>query len=322
MRPDQPYYLGSVSKIYTATLVMRLAEEGALSLDDPLGSWLPNFPRAAEISLRQLLNHTTGIKDFYSYIYFRPDRDEMVRLVTRSWTEAELLELAGRFGHWFEPGSDWAYSSANYFLLGVVVERASGRSLTATYRTHIYDPLGLQQTWLAWHEVALGSLPPGYMGSVPAWEHSAMFGELGATTRLDRSPVEWGAGGLAAPAAEALRFISGLMQGDLVSDTSLDAMRAFRPTPPLGVDGAGDLLEEVENGYGLGLVRRIRNGFTLVGHGGLFTGHTAGLWYVPECDAAISVYFNRGFVGQRELLDRVVESLADGSLDARCQSGA
>lgn len=313
---DQPFFLGSASKIYTAAVLMRLAEQGLLSIDDSLQRWLPDFPRAQEISLRQLLGHTSGLKDLYSYIYYRPDREEMVALVRRSWSEAELLELAGRFGHWFDPGTDWSYSSTNYYLLGVVIERASGLTLAEAYRLYIYSPLGINRTWLAWHEDGSSALTPGFMGPVEGWVHSEMFGSLGATTRLDRSPVEWGAGGIAAPAAEALRFIGSLMRGSLLSASSLGAMTEFRPTPPLGIAGRSNSGSEADNGYGLGLVRMVRNGFTLVGHGGLFTGHTAGVWFVQECDAAIAVYFNRGFVGQRDLLDGVTALLAEGAVGA------
>lgn len=316
--PDQPYFLGSVSKTYTAAVVLRLVEEGLLKLEDPLEQWIPGFPRATEMSVRQLLQHTTGLKDFYSYIYFRPERAEMERLVTRSWTEAELLQLAGRFGHWFSPGGDWSYSSANYYLLGVVIERAAGLTLAEAYRTFLYAPAGLERTWLTWHEEAAGELSPGFMGTIEEWEHSEMFGEIGATTRLDRSPVEWGAGGLAAPAADALRFLGGLMRGELLSEASLEEMKDFRETPPLGMPARADADAETGNGYGLGLVRMVRHGLTFIGHGGLFTGHTAGLWYVPECDAVISVYFNRGFVGHRDLLDRVADLLTDGAIGDGC----
>lgn len=311
MDASAPYFLGSVTKVYTAAVVLRLAEDGVLTLDDPLARWLPDFPRAEEITLRHLLAHTSGLKDFYLYLYYRPDRDEMIELVTRDWTEDELLELAGRFGHRFDPGTDWAYSNANYYLLGVVVERATGDSLPEAYEHFLFEPLGLRRTWLTLHEERPGSvagaLPTGYLGPVEGWPHAEMFGALGPTTVLDHSPVEWGAGGLAAPAGDALGFLHGLLRGELLEPASLEAMIRFRPTPALGVAAAEG---EPENGYGLGLVRMERAGLELVGHGGLFTGHTAGLWHVPERDLTIALCFNRGFVGQRTALDRVLPVVA------------
>lgn len=176
MAPDTPYFLGSITKTYTAVVILRLAEEGRLSLDDPIARFLPAFPEGSKITIRHLLTHTSGLKDFYSHFYYRPDREEMIRLVTKRWTEEELLELSGRFGRWFDPGTDWDYSNTGYYLLGVIIERASGLALTEAYRRYIYEPLGLRRTWLAQHEEARGPLPVGYMGPVEGWKHSEMFG--------------------------------------------------------------------------------------------------------------------------------------------------
>lgn len=319
MTPDTPYFLGSITKTYTAATVLRLADEGKLSLDDTVARFVPDFPRGAEITVRHLLTQTSGLKDFYMHLYYRPDREEMIRFVTKLWSEPELLELAGRFGHWFEPGTDWDYSSTNYYLLGVIIERLTGGSLPAAFRRYFYEPLGLEHTWLAEHEPARGSVPTGYMGPVEGWKHSEMFGELGATTVLDRSPVEWSAGGEVAPAAEAVRFLRALVGGELLRPASFEQMTSFRPTPPLGQADPDAKPGEKTEGYGMGLVRLKRAGHELIGHGGLFTGHTAGLWHLPECDTTIALYFNRGFVEQRKALDLIVPEVTknpDGS--SRC----
>ncbi len=323
MASDAPFFLGSISKTYTAVAVLRLAEQGRLSLGDTLERFLPSFPRGSEITIRHLLEQTSGLKDFYAYLYYRPDREEMIELVTKSWSQEELLELAGRFGHWFDPGTDWAYSNVNYYLLGVIVERAGGLPLPEAYRRSIYEPLGLRRTWLAWHEEARGPLPTGYMEPVKEWKHSEMFGELGATTVLDRSPVEWGAGGVAAPAEESIRFLRGLFAGELLAPASLEAMTHFRPIPPLGVVDENTEPGDASDGYGLGLIKMERAGETLLGHGGLFTGHTAGLWHIPDCGVTIALYFNRGFVNQRAALDQIVPVVTrnpDGSTRCRALS--
>jgi D-alanyl-D-alanine carboxypeptidase len=322
MAPSDPYFLGSISKTYTAVVVLRLAEESRLSLDDPIARFLPSFPDGARITVRHLLSQTSGLKDFYLYIYFRPERKEMIELVTKRWREEELLELAGRFGRHFDPGTDWDYSSTNYYLLGVIAQRASGMSLPEAYRRYVYRPLGIERTWLAWHEEAVAAAPTGYLGPVEGWRHSEMFGELGATTVLDRSPVEWGAGGLVAPAEETIRFLRSLLGGELLEKASLEAMMRFRATPALGVTESGGAPGAKPDGYGLGLIRMQRPGFSLVGHGGLFTGHTAGLWYVPDCGVTIALYVNRGFIDQRAALDRILPEVtrnADGS--TRCGQG-
>lgn len=310
MPAEQAYYLGSISKTYTAAVVLRLAAQGRLSLDDTIDRWFPEFPRAGEITVRQLLDHTNGLKDVYSYMYFRPDRDEMIGMVTGRWSETEVLDLAGRLGHWFDPGTDWSYSSTGYYLLGVIAERASGRSLPEALAEYVDEPLGLEHTWLAGHEPPRAELPEGFMGPVEGWPHSDMFGELGSTAVLDDSPVERGAGGLVAPATDAARFMSGLLRGELLEPSSLEQMQRFRDTPPLGFE-RDETGRAKENGYGLGLIRQVRRGVTFIGHGGLFTGHTAGSWYLPQCDTTVAFYMNRGFVGQGALLEAVAAFLVD-----------
>ena len=119
-----------------------------------------------------------------------------------------------------------------------------------------------------------------------------------------------------APSEDALRFLHGLMAGALLSAASLEAMTRFRSVPPLGVMDTDAPAGDRSDGYGLGLVRMELGGggggggANVIGHGGLFTGHTTGLWYVPECDLTISIFFNRGFVGQRGVIDKVVGILS------------
>lgn len=309
MRADDAFRLGSISKTYTSSVVLRLVEDGLLSLDDRLSHFLPTFPRGEEVTVRHLLSHTSGLRDFYLYLYLRPDRAEMIELVTRRWSEKELLELSARFGYLFDPGTDWDYSNTNYYLLGVIIERVTGRPLGQVYQAYIYEPLGIEDTWLSEHEPALLPLhTTGYMGKVDAWKHSEMFGELGPTTVLDRSPVEWGAGGVVSTAAGAIRFLSGLMNGALLGPEHLAAMQSFRDTPRQGIGPTSGV--SMPDGYGLGLVRMELPGASLVGHGGLFTGHTAGVWYLPACGVTIALYMNRGFVGQRDALEIIVWNLA------------
>ena len=192
MTPDTPYFLGSITKTYTAVTILRLAEEGRLSLDDTVARFLPSFPGGSEITVRHLLSHTSGLKDFYMYLYFRPDREEMIRLVTKRWTEKELLELAGRFGRWFDPGTSWEYSNTNYYLLGVIAERAGGVPLPEAYRRFIDRPLGLRRTWLAWHEEARGASADRLHGTAEGME---TFRDVRRARRHHRArPIAGGVG--------------------------------------------------------------------------------------------------------------------------------
>jgi D-alanyl-D-alanine carboxypeptidase len=117
---DTLFAVGSISKTFTGALALRLAERGTISLDDPVSRWVPTFPNAANITLRELLNHTSGIRDLFDpsvYKYIGADR-------SAKWTPEQVLSLIGK--PYFAPGKGYHYSSTNYVLLGVVLERATG----------------------------------------------------------------------------------------------------------------------------------------------------------------------------------------------------
>jgi D-alanyl-D-alanine carboxypeptidase len=305
------FEIGSISKMLTSVVVFRLAEEDRLAIDDPLARFLPDFPRSREIHLRHLLQQTSGLKDFYLYLYYRPDREEMIEAVTRDWTQVELIELAARFGHHFDPGSDWDYSNTNYFLLGLVIEQASGMTLAEAYRHYVFDPLGMDTNWLSQYEPDRAETPlEGYSGYVEGWPHSEMFGELGPTAVLEHSKLEWGSGGVISTVEETLRFLHALVEGELLSSSSREQMLRTVPAQSLGQSGEQiGIPPDLSNEYGHGVIRTGRPGYEMLGHGGILAGHTAGLWHLPQCGVYVALYFNRGFVPQRLLLDRVVEAL-------------
>lgn len=311
MPPTTPYRLGSITKTYTATVVLQLVDEGTIGLYQPLADFLPDFPRAEEITVHQLLHHTSGAGDLAVWIYFHPNRDEMIRLATREWTRDELLARMAELEFDFPPGTDWSYSNSNYILAGAMIEEATGNTLAEELRARIFEPLDLTHTWLeAWEEPHGQLAATGYLGPLPLWPHSEMFGDLGPTTILDRGNMEWGAGGIVSTGAEATRFLDALLGGELLSNGSLAAMRGWIETPSLGAP-VPETPADIESAYGLGLARSLRDGYRMIGHGGLYNGHTAGLWHVPECDATFAYYVNRGFVDGRWIMDRLVDSLGD-----------
>jgi D-alanyl-D-alanine carboxypeptidase len=312
IRKSDPYFHGPITKRFTATLIMQMVDDGALDLAATVSDFLPDFPRGHEITIRHLLQQTSGLKDFYLYFYIRPERDEMIDLVTREWTQDELIAYAGRFGHWFDPGTGWDYSSTNYFLLGVLAERATDRSLASLLRDRVFDPASATSTWLHEYEATRGQRSTGYLGFVEGWPHSEMFGDLASTRELESSNAEWAAGGAVGTASDALSTMASLMEGRSTSSQSLSDMTDFVDAASLGAESA---VPDLESRYGLGLMRIVRSGYELIGHGGIFLGHTAGLWHLPDCGVTVSLYLNRGFAPQRDVLDAMIPALA--AADAR-----
>ena len=164
MSPDGAFRIGSITKMFTATVIIQLAEEGVLTLDDPLGLWLPDvadqLPYGDQITLRHLLTHTSGLFNIVEHdaycadIFTEATIDEDAGVVTLACVQRDPHDTLSRYVYGkdanFEPGARWSYSNTNYTLLGMVIEKAAAMPLAEAYRTHIYEPLAwLQRFWIA-----------------------------------------------------------------------------------------------------------------------------------------------------------------------------
>ncbi|MGL5823420.1 MAG: serine hydrolase domain-containing protein [Nocardioides sp.] len=217
MRQGAKLRVGSVTKTFVATLVLQAAAEKRLRLDDTVERWLPGLvPDGDRITLRQLLNHTSGLFDLVR------DQDFFRAVLTdplREYTPVQLVRIATAHPPVFEPGTDWGYSNTGYVLLGLVLERATGRSVSALVRDRITGPLKLEQTYLpvrspdipGFH--AHGYLPPSLTG--------AGYVDI---TRI--SPTALGsAGALVSTAGDLRRFFRALLGGRLLPPAQLAQMQ-------------------------------------------------------------------------------------------------
>ncbi|MEV6974073.1 serine hydrolase domain-containing protein [Kitasatospora sp. NPDC093806] len=141
--PDMHFRAGSVAFPFFGIILLQLAEEGRISLDDPVAQWLPDLPRADEITLRMLGDSTSGLADyvtdpgFLRAIYADP---------FRHWTPEELVAISTGYDLWYRPGSNWSYSHANFVLLGAALEKITGTRLDHLLHQRIFDPLALRET--------------------------------------------------------------------------------------------------------------------------------------------------------------------------------
>jgi D-alanyl-D-alanine carboxypeptidase len=148
------------------TVIIQLAEDGVLTLDDPLALWLPEvadqLPYGDQITLRHLLTHTSGLfnvvehESYYADIFTEMVVDEDTGNVTLACVQRDPHDTLARYVYGkdaqFEPGAQWRYSNTNYTLLGMVIEAAADMPLAEAYRTHIYEPLGMESTFLDCYE--------------------------------------------------------------------------------------------------------------------------------------------------------------------------
>jgi CubicO group peptidase (beta-lactamase class C family) len=167
--PDTKFRIGSITKQFTAMIVLQLVEEGKLRLDGTIGEYLPEYPAGPgrAITIHQLLTHTSGLRNYLAVPNFFP---ELSKLPQRP---AEFLAVFDSLPLDFEPGSQWRYSNSGYFVLGVIIERVGGKPYDVALRERILDPLGLRDTGYDWNEPVLGRRAEGYNRGFDADQHAA-----------------------------------------------------------------------------------------------------------------------------------------------------
>jgi CubicO group peptidase (beta-lactamase class C family) len=138
--PQMQYSVGSISKQFTAAAVLLLAQEGKLTLDDPVSKYLPDLTRAKEVTIRMLLSHTSGYQDYWpeDYLMTPMMKPETAQQIIDTWAKKPLD---------FEPGTKWQYSNTNYVIAGLIVEKVSGQKLFEFLGEHIFHPLGMKSVW-------------------------------------------------------------------------------------------------------------------------------------------------------------------------------
>jgi D-alanyl-D-alanine carboxypeptidase len=190
---DQPMVIGSVTKTFTAALVLQLAEEGRISLDASVAGYLPALALDPRITVRELLSHTSGLADFY-----HPLAKKLLSQPDRVWTSGEVLGRIGR--PWFEPGADWAYSNTNYVVLGLLAEAVSGETAARLLAERLLGPLDLDHTRLTTGGTLLD----------PSW-----------------ATAFWTAGAMCSTASDLVRWGDALYGGSVLKPASLRQMLAF-----------------------------------------------------------------------------------------------
>jgi D-alanyl-D-alanine carboxypeptidase len=278
--PETLFAIGSVTKTFTAALVLRLVEEGVLRLDDPVGRWLPAYRGQPRLTIRTLLNHTSGIQELFQNPRFYP---AVMRHPRARWDSGRTLGFVGAPN--FAPGKGWSYSNTNYILLGAVIERATRQKAGDELRRLVLAPLGLDDVDLQDVAPPEGDLSHGYEDQDIG--DRGTVGDVSDGTRYvpytSMATVAYTAGGIVASAVSVARFAHDLFGGELLRPASLAEMKRF--------DARGD--------YGLGVMRVDTRGPTsfvgnhvVWGHNGATIGYRSIMWYAPSERIAVAVLMN------------------------------
>jgi CubicO group peptidase (beta-lactamase class C family) len=259
------YAIGSVSKQFTATAILLLAEEGKLSLDDTVAKWFPQLTRAADITVRHLLSMTAGYQDYWPQDYVFPDmlRPASVRGITERWAGKELD---------FEPGTRWQYSNTNYVIAGAIVERAAGMPFMDFLRQRIFAPLKM---------TSATDFDAGPLGRDDAGAY--LRNALGPLRPAPKEGKGWlfGAGQLAMTAHDLALWNIAVIKGTILRPPSYRVQQT-------------DVLLAAGNatGYGLGINVSAPGGRRRLAHGGAVSGYTTTNHIYPDDGAAIVVFTN------------------------------
>jgi D-alanyl-D-alanine carboxypeptidase len=292
---DVAFRIASVTKMVTATALLVLADQGRCRLDEPTGQHLPgdlidpfrdSEGRAygAAITLRQLLDHTSGLPNFFT----QPTILDAVQHGggQRRFTPPDLVNLAvAGTPPASPPGTARTYTDTGFVLAGLIIESLARRPLHEAYRDLVLDPAGMADTWLE-----SSSEAPRHRNIA---SHDLDGHDI---TNMDPT-VDWAGGGLVSTAADLAAFLRALTRGQLLSTRAWSEMTRWQPGP-----------EGYYDEYGLGLGRYQFPAAQVIGHHGVWG---AFAFWSPELDATITGTVNTAKVDRRPLLDAVVRALTD-----------
>jgi len=262
---DHVFRIGSVTKQFAAAAALKLAEAGKLSLEDPLTKFVPGYAGGERVTVRMLLNHTSGIRSYTDIPGFMTGAGSK-----RDVTTAELIDTFKAEKPDFAPGESWRYNNSGYVLLGAVIEAASGKPWHVYMQDVFFKPLGMTRTRYGNQQDA--SIP-GHVDGYSRLENSwARASHLSMTQ-------PHAAGALVSSVDDLLKWNRALHEGKVLQDASYRAMIA-----PVG--------KAAESHYGFGISTGTLRGEPQLQHGGGINGFSAHLLYVPGSDTTAAVLYN------------------------------
>ena len=282
MTPTDRMLAGSVGKTFAAATALQLIKEGKIGLDDKIEKylgreqWFARLPNAREITVRQLMNHTSGLVRYEFKEQFTKD---LTANPEKVWKPAELVAYLLDEKPPFEAGKGWDYSDTNYIVLGMIIEKVTGRKFYDEANRRLIRPLKLTDT-ISQDGPRLAGLIQGYAGpNNPFGGTDAMIvnGKFAINPQF-----EWTGGGYVSTAHDLARWAKMMYEG-----------KAFAPDLlPQVLDGVAAPMLGRETKYGLGVIIRKTAAGTAYGHSGFFPGYMTDMMYFPEQKVAIAVQVN------------------------------
>lgn len=278
IKPDMLFAVGSITKNIIAALTLKLVEEEKLSLDDPISNWLPPYPYVdSRITIRQLLNHTSGL-----YMFWENQKiwDELKRDRKKFWSPEEVLQYIKE--PYFLPGNGWRYSNTNYLLLAMILEKVTDSNLSNELKKRFWKPLRLKNVYLSQEETIPSNQAHIYGDN---FQFGSQTRDITFEPRTSHESITYGSSGIFTTSKDLAIWSHALFEGKVLNEDLLNEMLTFVEFSPVGNMRA----------YGLG-VEEFTKGFTLgkfgIGHGGGNIGTTTYMVYLPNYHVSIVVMIN------------------------------
>ena len=286
--PEMRYSIGSISKQFTAAAILLLAEQGKLSLDDKVAKFIPNLTRANEVTIRQLLSHTSGYQDYWPQDYVMPGMlvPTTAQQIVDGWAKKPLD---------FEPGTKWQYSNTNYVIAGLIVEKVAGVPLIDFLHTRIFTPLQMK---------SVSNIDAAGLG--PSDAAGYMRVALAPVRPAPKEAQGWlfAAGELAMTARDLALWDISVINHTVLKPASYQVQQ----TDMLLKSG-------VATQYGLGVQVNVSGGRRRIAHGGEVSGYTTRNEIYPDDKAAIVVFTNLDATGASSQIATRIANTIFGSVD-------
>ncbi len=266
MDENHTFRIGSNTKTMTGTVLLQLVEEGKLSLDDKLSKFYPEYPKADSITIAMLCNMTSGI---YNYTDTEAWQNILFNTPTKVWAPSDCVEIGFDNNFYFSPGKGWFYSNTNTILVGMIIEKLTGKTLQTEIDNRIAKPLKLNKTGL----LTSGLDFPGPHGR---GYYAGEYAEGEDYTATFDISWGWAAGSAYSTPRELQKYVEALVEGGLLSE-SLQQRR---------INEMVEITPKISYGYNL-----LRRG-TFYGHNGALPGYTSSMYHSKVKDCSVIIYFN------------------------------
>lgn len=284
------FQAGSITKSFTSMIILKLEAQGKLSIDDPITKYLPQYPQWDNVTIRQLLNHTSGIPNYTNTARFNQIRKDTPQ---QGFTPDQLVKMAGSH-RLFAPGKGWKYSNTNYVLAGMIIEKVSGTPLNQIMHQYLHNnpQMNLMNTYYY-----TGLYPDSYLSRMA-------HGYTSAGKDVTTQDISWAhaAGAIVTTSEDLLAWWYDLMTGSILPQPQLQEMMSLvcegrtpgcRSGEPISHLRSGD----IGYGYGLGIIET-SSGSNAIGpvwwHNGTTAGYRAIVMWFPKSDIYVSLTINQG----------------------------